>query len=84
MNKGDLMTIIGNIPIDARVAKDLEGAVIGAPKFLDDGSVDFNVKFRDGGVGVVNVNGPSEAATQIRLAVDSDWPVEWRFVGRGT
>ena len=88
MNKHDLVTIVGNIPIDERVARDLEGAVIGPPQFLNNGSVEFKIVYKDGGPGIVNVKGPSEATTQIRFATDSDWPmewpIEWRFVGRGT
>ena len=73
----ELVTINGEIPCDGRVAKDLEGAAVGKPIFLDNGSVDFSVTYKDGGTGVVNVKG---ATFQIQFATDSGWPVKWRFV----
>ena len=73
----ELVTIIGEIPIDGKFPKDLEGAAVGKPRFLDDGSVDFSVTYKDGGTGVVNVKG---ATSQIQYATDSGWPIEWQFV----
>ena len=80
MNEPDLVTIIGGIPIDERSYKELEGTVLGTPRFLDNGNVEFRVTFKDGGHGVVNVQGPSEATAQIQFATDRDWPVDWQFV----
>ena len=75
----ELVTIIGDIPVGGQVAKDLEGAAVGKPRFLDNGSVDFRVAYKDGGTGVVNVKG-LEATAQIQFATDRGWPVKWQFV----